>query len=151
MMMGFSVLGLLLLSLQAAPDALQPNNVADFVVFETDVTEPVAEGESLRLYDVHVAIMYDRTQRWCEQEEFREQLTWTYAADGGNLALGEFAISCRQARRISRRYRLDSQLEFIVPERRQDRWQQFVDESHPLPESDASDSPIDPDSIPNRK
>jgi len=146
--MGFSVLGLLLLSLQAAPDALQPTNVADFVVFETDVTEPVAEGETLRLYDVHVAIMYDRTQRWCEQEEFREQLTWTYAADGGNLNLGEFAISCRQARRISRRYRLDSDLDFIVPEGRQSRWQRFVNQSHPLPESD---SQVEPDSIPNRK
>ncbi len=135
-MMGFSVLGLLLLSLQAAPDALQPNNVADFVVFETDVTEPVAEGESLRLYDVHVAIMYDRTQDWCEQEAFREQLTWTYAADGGNLALGEFAISCRDARRVSRRYGLDSAVEFIVPERRQSRWQRFVNRSHPLTDSD---------------
>lgn len=141
--MGFSVLGLLLLSLQAVPDALQPTNVADFVVFETDVTEPVAEGQSLRLYDVHVAIMYDRTQDWCEQEAFREQLTWTYAADGGNLDLGEFAISCRDARRVSRRYRLDSEEGFIVPERRQARWQRFVNRSHPLPELDLGEPDID--------
>ncbi|MCC5896643.1 MAG: hypothetical protein JJU32_01825 [Phormidium sp. BM_Day4_Bin.17] len=141
--MGFSVLGLLLLSLQAVPDALQPTNVADFIVFETDVTEPVAEGQSLRLYDVHVAIMYDRTQDWCEQEAFREQLTWTYAADGGNLDLGEFAISCRDARRVSRRYRLDSEEGFIVPERRQARWQRFVNRSHPLPELDLGEPDID--------
>ncbi len=137
--MEFSVLGLLVLSLQAAPDALQPSNVADFVVFETDVTEPVAEGETLRLYDLHMAILYDRTQDWCEEAEFREQLTWTYAVDGGNFALGEFSISCRDARRVSRRYRLDSEEGFIVPERRQARWQRFVNRSHPLPELDSGE------------
>ncbi|USR91240.1 hypothetical protein NEA10_00405 [Phormidium yuhuli AB48] len=135
--MGFSVLGLLLLGLQAVPEALQPKNVADFVVFEREVAEPVSEGESLRLYDVHIAIMYDRTHNWCEQEGFREQLTWTYAADGGNLILGEFAISCREARRVSRRYGLDSALEFMVPERRQSRWQRFVNRLHPLTDSES--------------
>lgn len=114
----------------------QPESTADLVVYETDVTQPVPEANELRQYDLHVAMMYDRTQRWCAERDFRRVLWWNYAAAGGDLDLGELRISCRQAKRAVRRYDLQAPEDGFavdVPPRRRQDWREFVERSHPLP------------------
>ena len=67
-----------------------------------------AYGGKLRLYDVHIAKMFEVTHFFCQQyqqHDTYEQL-WGYAAGGGDIRMGRFKVSCRLAADIAAGYGL---------------------------------------------
>jgi hypothetical protein len=74
---------------------------------DTDTTVP-AYGGSLRLYDVHIAKMFEISYDFCEKSNYGNDhtLPWYYYAGNGNINMGEFRISCRLARELVSAYGL---------------------------------------------
>jgi serine/threonine-protein kinase len=70
-----------------------------------DNTTRSAYGGDLRLYDVHIAKMFEVTHYFCQQER-RGEIWWMYRAGGGSINMGRFRISCTQANTIANRFGL---------------------------------------------
>jgi len=74
-------------------------------VHDGDTTRS-AYGGKLRLYDVHIAKMFEVTHVLCQDFPGMGEWTWTYLASEGSIRMGGFRISCNLARDIVRAYGL---------------------------------------------
>ena len=72
---------------------------------DSDTTAP-AYGGKLRLYDVHIAKMFEVTHDSCTRGNSRKDYEWTYTADRGQAKMGTFIISCQLAQDIVTAYGL---------------------------------------------
>jgi hypothetical protein len=73
---------------------------------DTDTTLP-AYGGRLRLYDVHIAKMFEISYEFCSRHyDNNKVLPWYYYANDGKINMGEFRISCALARDIVSAYGL---------------------------------------------
>ncbi len=71
---------------------------------DKDVSRP-AYGGKLKLYDVHVAKMFEVTQHLCQTEPQRTGYNWIYDKNGGGRTrIGTFEISCDLANDIAIAY-----------------------------------------------
>ena len=83
-------------------DSWQP---IQFIVPDRN-TAKSAGGRKLRLYDVHIAKMFEISHFLCDRDRDREGYNWTYEAENGNIEMGRFKISCNLAREIAAAYGL---------------------------------------------
>jgi tetratricopeptide (TPR) repeat protein len=67
------------------------------IVPNTDTTRS-AYGGRLRLYDVHIAKMFEVTHFLCGRDPKLYWLQWRYTADNGGIHMGTFDIRCSQAK-----------------------------------------------------
>lgn len=65
-----------------------------------------AYGGKLRVYDVHVAKMFEVTSHMCEMGRISGETTWSYMAGNGDISMGRFRISCRLASEVAAAYGL---------------------------------------------
>jgi hypothetical protein len=65
-----------------------------------------AYGGKLRLYDVHIAKMFEVTHFLCERGSISGGQFWAYRAGGGSIDMGRFTISCSLAADIAAAYGL---------------------------------------------
>ncbi|MGG6270762.1 hypothetical protein ACQ4M3_39585 [Leptolyngbya sp. AN03gr2] len=72
---------------------------------DTNTTKS-AYGGRLRVYDVHIAKMFEVTHWMCSSGRLSPGTTWTYRADNGSIEMGEFQISCALASDIATAYGL---------------------------------------------
>jgi hypothetical protein len=72
---------------------------------DSDTTLP-AYGGRLRLYDIHIAKMFEVTYHACTERGQRFGLAWFYSANNGKTNMGTFRITCRFARQIVDKYGL---------------------------------------------
>jgi serine/threonine-protein kinase len=75
---------------------------AEFIVPNWNTTNP-AYGGQLRLYDVHLAKMFEITDYECQNARL-QGISWNYFAGGGEVNMGNFEISCRLAAQQVREY-----------------------------------------------
>lgn len=78
--------------------------MAGITVPDRDTTRSAYGGE-LRLYDVHIAKMFEVTKHFCDRG-FRGGLQWNYRAGGGNINMGFFQVTCAEANSIANRFGL---------------------------------------------
>ncbi|KAM3089753.1 hypothetical protein ACKFKG_32485 [Phormidesmis sp. 146-35] len=69
-------------------------------------TTKSAYGGRLRLYDVHVAKMFEVTHFMCASGQLSPGTTWSYTAGNGSIEMGTFSISCKLANDIAIAYGL---------------------------------------------
>jgi len=69
-------------------------------------TTKSAYGGRLRVYDVHLAKMFEVTHHMCEMGRISPGTTWTYFAGGGAVNMGSFQISCDLANDVAAAYGL---------------------------------------------
>lgn len=76
----------------------------DLTVPDTQTTKS-AYGGKLRIYDLHIAKMFEVTYLDCLEfpDSIRE---WSYYAGNGNIYMGDFSISCRLVNDIVAAYGL---------------------------------------------
>ncbi len=80
--------------------------IARFVVPNSDTTVS-AYGGQLRLYDVHVAKMFELTDYECQTTDRNwSNIAWRYQAGGGDIEMGTFFITCDLAREMAISYGL---------------------------------------------
>jgi serine/threonine-protein kinase len=72
---------------------------------ETNTTKS-AFGGKLRLYDAHIAKMFEVTHSDCREIPNAGFRTWYYYAGNGKISLGEFRITCQLAGEIAKAYGL---------------------------------------------
>lgn len=91
---------------QGSPSGSRAGN---FNVPDQNTTQSAYGGE-LRLYDVHLAKMFEVTNYECKQTNERRwnHIIWKYYANNGNAYMGSFKISCRLAQEIASAYGLGS-------------------------------------------
>ncbi len=65
-----------------------------------------ASSRKLRLYDVHIAKMFEISRFLCDRDRTAEGYNWSYEAENGNIDMGRFKISCNLARSIAKTYGL---------------------------------------------
>ena len=65
-------------------------------------TTASAYGGKLRLYDVHIAKMFEVSHDACKR--YNRSIEWTYTADRGQAKMGTFLISCKLAQDITIAY-----------------------------------------------
>ncbi len=70
-----------------------------------DTTQP-AYGGKLRLYDVHLAKMFETSQFLCQQYRSVSGYEWVYSAGNGSIRMGNFRISCNLASETASTYGL---------------------------------------------
>lgn len=75
-----------------------------------------AYGGRLRVYDVHIAKMFEVTYQMCQSGQLGGSTLWTYAAGNGTIPMGNFTISCKLASDIAIAYGL-GRPEYTVIER----------------------------------
>ena len=76
------------------------------VVPNTDTTQPAYNGK-LRLYDAHIAKMFEVTYWMCSRRRsLYQSYTWVYQADSGKADMGTFKIGCKLAFDITNAYGL---------------------------------------------
>lgn len=75
------------------------------VVPDRDTTQS-AYGGQLRLYDVHIAKMFEVTHTLCQEIPGLGYLNWVYQAGGGSLFMGRFQVSCKLANDLASAYGL---------------------------------------------
>ena len=75
-----------------------------FLSTPVDDTTVPAYGGRLRLYDVHIAKMFEMTQYYCKPRGGERVLKWIYSAN--KTPMGEFHISCDLANDITVAYGL---------------------------------------------
>ena len=90
-------------------DSWQP---IQFIVPDRN-TAKSANGGKLRLYDVHIAKMFEISHFLCDRDRASEGYDWSYEAENGNIEMGRFKISCNLARSIAAAYGL-GQPEILV-------------------------------------
>lgn len=69
-------------------------------------TTESAYGGRLRVYDVHIAKMFEVTHHMCSSGRLSPGASWSYYADSGSVNMGNFYISCQLARDIAIAYGL---------------------------------------------
>ncbi|HEY9811308.1 MAG TPA: hypothetical protein V6D13_18440 [Halomicronema sp.] len=72
-------------------------------------TTKSAYGGQLRLYDVHIAKMFEVTHFLCRQFDSNSSFKgheWLYRADNGKINMGRFQITCQLAADIANAYGL---------------------------------------------
>ena len=74
-------------------------------VSETNTTKS-AYGGQLRLYDVHIAKMFEVTHSDCQQIPNAGFRIWEYYAENGRISMGSFRITCQLAGDIANTYGL---------------------------------------------
>ena len=74
-------------------------------VSETNTTKS-AYGGQLRLYDVHIAKMFEVTYSDCQEIPNAGGRTWYYRAGNGKIDMGQFRINCQLASEIANTYGL---------------------------------------------
>lgn len=74
-------------------------------VSETNTTKS-AYGGQLRLYDVHIAKMFEVTYSDCQEIPNAGGRTWYYFAGNGKIDMGQFKINCQLASEIANTYGL---------------------------------------------
>ncbi|MCT7974071.1 hypothetical protein [Laspinema olomoucense] len=83
--------------------------VGVLIVPNSDTTQSAYGGE-LRLYDVHLAKMFEITHFECNRPyggmAGNQRIMWRYEAGDGDIKMGAFDISCRLASQIAREYGL---------------------------------------------
>ncbi|MDX2231322.1 MAG: hypothetical protein NW220_16920 [Leptolyngbyaceae cyanobacterium bins.349] len=77
----------------------------NLTVPDTNTTRS-AYGGKLRIYDVHIAKMFEVTHHMCQMGRISGETTWSYMADNGAANMGRFRISCRLASEIAASYGL---------------------------------------------
>lgn len=75
------------------------------VVPDRDTTAP-AYGGRLRVYDVHIAKMFEVTHYLCQQRRVSPGITWSYQAGNGSIDMGTFQVTCRLANQLASAYGL---------------------------------------------
>ena len=60
----------------------------------------------LRLYDIHIAKMFEISHFLCDRDRTSEGYDWSYEAENGNIEMGRFKISCNLARSTAATYGL---------------------------------------------
>lgn len=75
------------------------------IVPNTNTTKS-AYGGRLRVYDVHIAKMFEVTHQMCATNRLSPGTTWSYFAGNGSINMGEFRISCDLASNIAIAYGL---------------------------------------------
>ncbi len=70
-----------------------------------DTTQP-AYGSKLRLYDVHLAKMFETSHFLCQQSRGVSGYEWVYSADNGSIRMGNFRIPCTLASEMASTYGL---------------------------------------------
>ncbi|MEG4121479.1 hypothetical protein QUA43_28910 [Microcoleus sp. N9_B4] len=83
-------------------DSWQP---IQFIVPDRN-TAKSAGSRKLRLYDVHIAKMFEISHFLCDRDRASEGYNWSYQAENGNIEMGRFKISCNLARSIATAYGL---------------------------------------------
>jgi len=85
--------------------SLEEEGVFFLTVPDRDVSRS-AYGRELKLYDVHVAKMFEVTQHFCQTEPKRSsRYSWIYEKNGGRTREpGFFEISCKLAKDIAIAY-----------------------------------------------
>ncbi len=62
--------------------------------------------QQLRLYDRHVARLFELTYGQCQKNDALQGMQWTYEAANGNVNMGQFRIRCRTATEVVSGYQL---------------------------------------------
>ncbi|WP_225913788.1 hypothetical protein [Leptolyngbya ohadii] len=75
------------------------------VVPDTNTTAS-AYGGQLRVYDVHIAKMFEVTHNLCQTGRVGGGIGWSYFAGNGSINMGNFQISCDLAANLSIAYGL---------------------------------------------
>ena len=70
-----------------------------------DTTQP-AYGGKLRLYDVHLAKMFETSHFLCQQSRGVSGYEWVYSAGNGSIRMGNFRIPCSLASEAASTYGL---------------------------------------------
>ncbi|NQE38298.1 hypothetical protein [Microcoleus asticus] len=83
-------------------DSWQP---IQFIVPDRNTAKSTG-GRKLRLYDVHIAKMFEISHFLCDRDRASEGYNWSYQAENGNIEMGRFKISCTLARSIAPAYGL---------------------------------------------
>lgn len=73
-----------------------------------------AYGGQLRLYDAHIAVMFEVTYADCQEIPEAGQRSWFYFADNGRIDMGEFSITCQLAKDIALTYGLGKPEPMVV-------------------------------------
>lgn len=76
-----------------------------FTVPDRD-TAKSAGRRKLRLYDVHIAKMFEISHFLCDRDRTSAGYNWSYEAENGNIEMGRFKISCNLARETATAYGL---------------------------------------------
>ena len=76
-----------------------------FTVADRD-TAKSAGSRKLRLYDVHIAKMFEISHFLCDRDRTSAGYDWSYEAENGNIEMGRFKISCNLARSTAATYGL---------------------------------------------
>lgn len=66
----------------------------------------VAVNGRLRVYDEHIAKMFEVTHVWCQAQEVSPGIIWHYQAGNGSIDMGSFDVSCRLAWKVTTAYGL---------------------------------------------
>ena len=77
-----------------------------FLVVPNSETTSSAYGGKLRLYDVHIAKMFEMSHYYCRRSDGDKALLWRYSANNGKTSMGTFRITCRLANEIASAYGL---------------------------------------------
>lgn len=70
-----------------------------------DTTQP-AYGGRVRLYDVHVAKMFETSHFLCQKSRGISGYEWVYSASNGSIRMGNFRIPCSLASEMASTYGL---------------------------------------------
>ena len=76
-----------------------------FIVPDRNTAQSTS-SRKLRLYDVHIAKMFEISRFLCDRDRTAEGYNWSYGADNGNIDMGNFKISCNLARSTATTYGL---------------------------------------------
>ncbi|MEG3848555.1 hypothetical protein QT971_09175 [Microcoleus sp. herbarium19] len=76
-----------------------------FTVADRD-TAKSAGSRKLRLYDFHLAKMFEISHFLCARDRTSAGYNWSYEAENGNIEMGRFKISCNLARSTASAYGL---------------------------------------------
>jgi serine/threonine-protein kinase len=79
----------------------------DLTVPDTQTTKS-AYGGKLRIYDMHIAKMFEVTYRDCQEFGDGGSREWSYFAGNGNINMGTFYLSCNLVNDIVSVYGLGS-------------------------------------------
>lgn len=112
-----------LIPIQGIPNAIAQTDVPmrlqhaegtyTLTVSEGNTTKS-AYGGQLRLYDVHIAKMFEVTYSDCQEIPNAGGRTWYYRAGNGKIDMGQFRISCQLATDIANSYGLGKSERTII-------------------------------------
>ncbi len=76
-----------------------------FTVADRHTAKSVGDRK-LRLYDAHIAKMFEISHFLCNRDRTSAGYDWSYEAENGNIEIGRFRISCNLARSTASTYGL---------------------------------------------